>query len=201
MKDYILLNKDKLIRTFKWTAIILTTAFCVWTYYKWQNESYYNNSDFIQGLVMTSLVLPTFSIVFETIQKYIEYWRTERFFDSTPMRELLKSGFRKDHTNKESKWFLSKLNAVGQFESYSMICEVESGRLRIIAKTDYAHLDAWANKDIDLVRQSFRNMRFEYDGDGIATSLKIGEVRQMTYDGLVNYLREFVKMLKKLNVE
>lgn len=150
---------------------------------------------------MTLLILPTFSIILEIAKSYIEYRRTEKFFDSNPMNELLKHGFRKDPTEKDSKWFLSKLSAVGQFDDYNMICEVENGRLRVIAKTNYDHLDTWANKDIDLVRQSFRHVRFEYDGDGIATSLKLSEVKQMTYDGLVSYLGEFVKMLKKLKVE
>ena len=201
MKDYIILNKDKLIRTFKWTAIILTTAFCVWAYYKCDSGNCFIIADFILGLIMTVLILPTFSILLETIQNYIEYRRAEKFFDSKPMNELLKNGFRKDPTEKESKWFLAKLSAVGQFGNYNMLCEVESGRLRVIAKTNYDHLDTWDNKDIDFVRQSFRHVKFEYDGDGIATSLKMSEVRKMTYESLVTYLSDFVKMLKKLNVE
>jgi hypothetical protein len=130
MKDYILMNKDKLIRTFKWTAIILTTVFCVWTYYKCDSGNCYYSSDFILGLVATLLILPTFSIMFEITQSYIEYRRTEKFFDSDPMTELLKNGFKKDRTEKKSKWFLSKLSAVGQFDNYFMTCEVQNGRLR-----------------------------------------------------------------------
>ena len=117
------------------------------------------------------------------------------------MNELLKDGFRKNPTEKDSKWFLSKLSAVGQFDNYNMICEVENGRLRVIAKTNYDHLDTWNNKDIDSVLQSFRHVRFEYDGDGIATSLNISEVKKMTYANLTESLREFVKLLKKLKVE
>ena len=153
MKDYIILNKDKLIRTFKWTAIILTTALCVWTYYKCDSGNCFIGTDFILGLIMTLFILPTFSIVLETIQNYIEYRRTEKFFDSKPMNELFKNGFRKDLTGKESKWFLSKVNGVGQFDNYNMICEVESGRLRVIAKTNYDHLDTWDNKEIDFILQ------------------------------------------------
>ena len=201
MKDYIILNKDKLVRTFKWTAIILTTVFCVWTYYKCDSVNCFFGTDFILGLSMTLLILPTCYITLDTIKNYLEYWRTEKFFDSKPMNELLKNGFKKDPTEKESKWFLSKLTAVGQFDIYEMICEVENGRLRVIAKTNYDHLDAWDNKDIDLVRQSFRHVRFEYDGDGIATSLKTSEVKKMTYESLISYLTDFVKILKKLKLE
>lgn len=199
-KDYILLNKDKLVRTFKWAAIILTTAFCIWTYYNCGGNCYYS-SDFTVGLLMTLLILPTFSIVFEIIPGYSEYWRPERFLDSNPMGELLKNGFKKDVTEKQSKWFLSKLNAVGQFDNYSMICEVENGRLRVIAKTNYDHLDAWNDKDIDSIIQSFRHVKFEYAGEGIAISLKVSDVKRMTYDSLVSYLRDFVRMLKKLKIE
>ena len=117
------------------------------------------------------------------------------------MTGLLKNGFRKDLTEKESKWFLSKLSAVGKFDNYNMICEVENGRLRVIAKANYDHLDRWDNTDIDSIRQSFRHVRFGYEGDGIATFLKISEVRKMTYDSLVSHLTDFVKMLKKLKVE
>jgi hypothetical protein len=201
MKDYIILNRDKLIRTFKWTAIILTTAFCAWTYYKCDSANCFVGTDFTIGLILTLLIMPAFSVMLETVRNYIEYWRMEKFFDSNPMNELLKDGFRKNPTEKDSKWFLSKLSAVGQFDKFNMICEVENGRLRIIAKTNYDHLDTWDNKDIDSVLQSFRHVRFEYDGDGIVTSLKISEVKKMTYANLTEYLREFVKLLKKLKVE
>ncbi len=116
------------------------------------------------------------------------------------MTELFKNGFEKDHTEKGSKWFLSKLIAVGQFDNYNMICEVENGRLRVIAKTNYDHLDTWDNKDIKSIRQSFKHVRFENDGLGLATSLKVGDVKKMTYDHFVSYLGEFVKMLRELKV-
>ncbi|WP_133242768.1 hypothetical protein [Pontibacter virosus] len=147
------------------------------------------------------LILPTFSITIETIQSYIEYRRTKEFFNSIPMGELLKNGFKENLSEKESKWFMSKLIIVGQFDNYHMICEVENGRLRVIAKTNYDHLDTWDDKDIDSIQQSFRHVRFEYDGDGIATSLKVSDVKKMTYESLVSHLKEFVKMLRKLKVE
>jgi hypothetical protein len=147
---------------------------------------------------MTLLVLPTFPIVFEIIPGFIEYKRTEKLFDSEPIKELIKNGFKKDLTEKSSKWFLSKLSTVGQFDKYEMVCEVESGRLRIIARTNYEHLENWDINDIKAIQQSFKHVRFEYDGDGIATSLKVSRVKKMTYKELENYLREFVKMLDKL---
>ncbi|WP_253403602.1 hypothetical protein [Pontibacter sp. HSC-36F09] len=117
------------------------------------------------------------------------------------MSELFKNGFKASLTEKESKWFMSKLSLVGQFDNYNMICEVENGRLRVIANTNYDHLDKWDDKDIDSIQQSFRHVRFEYDGDGIATTLKVSEVKKMTYNGLESHLKEFIKMLKKLKIE
>src|SRR5690606_36066789 len=94
MINYTLLNKAKLIRTFVWTAIILTIAFCIWAYYNCDSVNCYNSSDFIFGLITTLFILPTISIMLETTQGYIEYRRTEKFFNSIPMSELFKNGFK-----------------------------------------------------------------------------------------------------------
>jgi hypothetical protein len=200
MKDYILLNKDRLLRTFGWTSVFLTIAFSAWRYYKC-NGNFFYSSEFTIGIVWTLLILPTCSIIFSTIDGYIKYWRTSKFFESTPIADLLRNGFRKDWSDRDSKWWLSTLILVGPFDRYEMICELDRGRLRVIAKSNYDHLDAWDNKEINLVLQSFKNVRFEYDGQGIATSLKMSDVKKMTYEGLVNYLKDFVEMLKKLKVE
>jgi len=140
-------------------------------------------------------------VILEAISGYIVFWRTEKFFDSNPINELFNDGFTKEFTQEKSKWLLIKLSAVGQFNNYNMICEVENGRLRIIAKTNYDHLDRWADEEINLALQSSRHVRFEYDGQGIATSLKIKDVKKMSFEGLQSYLQDFSEMLKKLKIE
>ncbi len=87
------------------------------------------------------------------------------------------------------------------FDGYAMICELDSGRLRVIARSNYNHLDTWDNNDIHVVLQSFKNIKFEYDALGIATSLKISDVKKMNYEELVSNLEQFVEMLKKLKIE
>ena len=150
---------------------------------------------------MTLHVLPASVSALELVRGYFEYRNTNSFFEKTCISGLLRIGFKKDWDNKDSKMFLSKLVAVGQFDRFEMICEVESGRLRVIAKSNYTHLDKWDINEIDAIQQLFGHVKFEYDGLGIATSLKMSEVKRMTFSDLQNYLSEFVKMLEKLNLE
>jgi hypothetical protein len=201
MKEYILQNKDKLTRKFKWTVIILTGGFIVMEFYNCYHANCSSTTQLTIGFIMTLLVLPIFFLVFEIIPGFIEYRRTDKFFETTSVNGLLKNGFKKDVDNKDSKWFLSKLILVGPFDKYEMICEIEQGRLRVIAKSNYDHLDNWDNKEIKAIQKLFSHVRFEYDGQGIATSLKMTKVKRMTFNDLQNYLGEFVKMLEKLKIE
>ncbi len=200
MKDYIKLNKNKLIKTFKWTAIILTALLGGYTYKNCNTGNCFATIDFMVSLLVSVLFLPALLAGFEILTGYIEYWRSEKFFESIPIAELLKNGFVKDYTEKESTWMLSKLCWVGKFGNYEMICEIESNRLRVIAKTDYSHLDDWDNKEIHAVLQAYKHGRFEFDSKGIATSLKVKDVRKMTYADFVNYLEDFTKLLTELKV-
>ena len=116
------------------------------------------------------------------------------------MNEIFKIGFVNDFNNKESKWEFSKLITVGQYSNYEMIFEVENGRLRIIAISNYSHLDKWDSREIIGIIKSFSHIRFEYDGLGIATRLKIPNVKRMTTSEIKNYLDDFVEMLKLLEI-
>jgi hypothetical protein len=200
MNDYIKLNKNKLIATFKWAAIILTALLGGYTYKNCDAGNCFATNDFMVSLLVSVLFLPAFLAGFEVLTGYIEYWRSEKFFNSNPVAELLKNGFVKDYTEKESTWMLSKLCWVGKFANYEMIFEIERNRLRVIAKTDCSHLDDWDNKEIKAVLQIYKQVRFEFDGQGIATSLKVRDVKKMTYTELVIYLEEFIKLLKELKI-
>lgn len=200
MKEYILLNKDKIVGNFKWTSIMVTVAFCIWLYYRCNKDNCYNTIEIVYGLLITLLIVPSYLLVIGIVQGFIEVKKTDKFFNSQPINELFKNGFKKDWTNKNSRWFFSKLCAVGQFDKYEMICEVENKRLRIIAKANYDHLDDWSVNEIKSVIQSFKEINFEYDGEGIATSLEKSKVKKMTYADLINYLTDFGKMLEKLKI-
>ncbi len=146
------------------------------------------------------IILPALVTSSEALYGMIEYKRTESFFESRTMREWLGQGFTKEWDSRDSRWYLSKRIAVGRFDQFEMICEVEDGRLRVIAKADYGHLDSWTDQDIKSVQQAFGHVRFEYDGQGIATSLKVSAVREMTLSAFEAYLREFGKMLRQLKI-
>lgn len=201
MKEFILLNKDKLIRTFQWTSIIVTAIFLGLEFYNCYHKDCSSRAQLTTGLFMTLLFLPSFALALEILQGFIEYRKTEKFFETSSVNGLLKNGFKKDWDNKDSKWFLSKLIAVGKFDKYEMICEIEQGRLRVIAKSNYDHLDKWDNSEIIAIQKLFSHVRFEYDGLGIATSLKMTQAKRMTFSELQNYLGEFVKMLEKLKIQ
>jgi hypothetical protein len=200
MKDYILLNKDKLIRTFKLSSIILATIFFIVELYNCYQDNCSPKTEQLYWLIMTLLVVPIFVTISDVFHGYFEYRNTNKFFDTTSVSGLLKIGFKKDWDDRDSKWLLSKLIAVGQFDKYEMICAIEQGRLRVIAKSTYDHLDKWENREIKEIQKLFGHVKFEFDGQGIATSLKMTEVKRMTFNELQNYLGEFVKMLEKLKI-
>ncbi len=201
MKRYIFFNKDKLVRTYKWAAIILTIAFAAVEFDNCYHDDCSSKIRLTYGLIMTLIVVPTSLLISDIVPGYLGYRNTNRFFETSSVNGLLQTGFKKDWDNKDSKWFLSNLIAVGNFDRYQMICEVEGARLRIIAKSKYDHLDNWDIDEIKAVQKQFSHVRFEYDGLGIATSLRMTQVKRMTFDELQTYLGEFAKMLKKLRIE
>ena len=151
-------------------------------------------------LALSIIAFPTLIVSVEILEGFMVYTRTKNFFEALPMNEIFKIGFVNDFNNKESKWEFSKLITVGQYSNYEMIFEVENGRLRIIAISNYSHLDKWDSREIIGIIKSFSHIRFEYDGLGIATSLKIPNVKRMTTSEIKNYLDDFVEMLKLLEI-
>jgi len=194
LKEFLILNKDKIKFGLKWTSILFTTivliAFAVGRFYgqipKW--------SLFITTLVVAGVFFPIFIWTLGIFKDYLEFKRTNEILNRYPYNELIKNGFHRVMTNKNTKWLLSQIMLQGYFEDYPMDCEVENGVLKMIA---LVNRDNFKKEHIEELRIEFGESKVDYDWLGIALKYNVEKERLNAYGQLSEDLKRFITFFKK----
>jgi hypothetical protein len=192
LKEFIEVNKKKLLSCVKWSSIIFTSlviiAFSAAIILKGQRP------DLI--LVMTvilfaSVFFPLFITAISAAKDCLAYIKAKSIFESYPINELQKLGINKAFEN--SKWTYTQLVLKGQFENYKIECNVKDALLKI---TVQVNLDLVTKEHIENLKSMFGKKNIELDWLGIALVYNSKRRKDLTLPDLETEIRQLIMFLK-----
>jgi hypothetical protein len=192
LKEFIEVNKKKLLSCVKWSSIIFTSlviiAFSAAIILKGQRP------DLI--LVMTvilfaSVFFPLFITAISAAKDCLAYIKAKSIFESYPINELQKLGINKAFEN--SKWTYTQLVLKGQFENYKIECNVKDALLKI---TVQVNLDLVTKEHIENLKSMFGKKNIELDWLGIALVYNSKRRKDLTLPDLETEIRQLILFLK-----
>ena len=193
MKEFLVLNRDKLKFGLKWISIIFTSIVLIafaWGRFYGQVPEW---TLFITVLLVAGIFFPIFIMSIGTIKEFQVYKRTKAILDNYPFNELTKNGFQKSHTFENSKWTMTQLMLKGQFDNYPIECEVENSTFKFIALTN---LDNVKKEHMKKLKKEFGDSKIEFDWFGIAMKYNTTKDRVTSFDQLKTDLGRFIGFLR-----
>jgi len=198
MKEFIALNKQKIIFGLRWSSIIFTTIVLIAFAWGKFNGQVPTIELFVSILLVAGIVFPLFIITLGVLQDYSEYKRIDKILNTYPYSDLVNNGFKRIPTNQNSKWMLSKVMLRGHFNSYPVDCEVENGILKIIA---LVNRDNFKKEHMEKLKKDFGSKKVAYDSLGIAMGYNVKKERLTAFEQLKGDLDKFVQFFKKEGLE
>lgn len=198
MKEFIKVNRQKIIFSLKWTSIVLTSVWTIYLFKKYFDGISVDIKTIILSYFIATIFLPLFTQLLLSVKELIEFIRINKILNSNPFIHLLNIGLTKSYTDKKTKWITSKPTLTGAVNNYPIRCEVEKGIVRIIAN---ANLDKIEKADMKNWKELFGDKNIEYDWFGVALVYRPKRFKQIDFADLENEIKQLIRTLKDAKVD
>jgi hypothetical protein len=198
MKEFILVNRQKILFSLKGNSIVFTSAWTVYLFKKYFDGITLDFNTIILGYCIATIFFPSFTQLLLSIVALIEFMRINKILNNNPFNHLLNMGLTKSYTDKKRKWITSNPTLTGSLDNYPIRCEVEKGIVRIIAN---ANLDKIGKADMKNWKEIFGEKNVEYDWFGVALVYSPKRFKQINFNDLENEIKQFIKTLKDAKID
>ena len=200
MKEFLQLNRSKLVFAFKFTLAFCLTLVLIIFGIGYLKGHLPELTLFLTVILSAGIGFPIFIIVIGTLRGAWDLHKRRKAFGTYPFSELSNYGFTEKLKNDISRWQFSEPILTGKIDNFEIIAEVDTQHEPDIIKFQaLTEVEAIGKNEVRRLTRKFSTDDIHLDFHGVSKRISVKNHRMNNVTELTNELARFIQILNQEN--
>lgn len=200
MKQFLELNKPKLLFAFGFISIIFTVLVLIFFGFGYFNGQIPKLSLFITVIVGAGIGMPFFILFIGILRGTWDLHKRRNAFNRQPFSELLNHGFAEHLKNEKNRWQFSEPILIGNIDNFLILTDVDTqDAADVIRFQALTEIEVIGKEEVNRLTRKLSRDNIELDFDGVTKKISIKNNKITSVDQLLSELTRFISTIKEEN--